>query len=129
MSYEPTNWKAGDTVTSAKLNKIEQGISENSGSSIFKVGIVGEEGSMRFDKTFKEIRDAMKNDTPAYVVISDEKFFAMYPIVVMLNPTGNNPGILVFSQYAADNDKFIAITMYAQTENDYPSMSTEATVS
>lgn len=26
MSYEPTNWKAGDTITSAKLNKIEQGI-------------------------------------------------------------------------------------------------------
>jgi len=26
MAYEPTNWKAGDIVTSAKLNKIEQGI-------------------------------------------------------------------------------------------------------
>ena len=26
MSYEPTNWKAGDTVTSTKLNKMEQGI-------------------------------------------------------------------------------------------------------
>ena len=29
MSYEPTEWKAGDTVTSAKLNKIEQGIANN----------------------------------------------------------------------------------------------------
>lgn len=26
MSYTPTNWKAGDTVTSTKLNKMEQGI-------------------------------------------------------------------------------------------------------
>ena len=26
MSYTPTQWKAGDTVTSAKLNKMEQGI-------------------------------------------------------------------------------------------------------
>ena len=26
MSYEPTNWKDGDLVTSAKLNKIENGI-------------------------------------------------------------------------------------------------------
>lgn len=26
MAYEPTNWKNGDVVTSAKLNKIEQGI-------------------------------------------------------------------------------------------------------
>ena len=29
MSYEPTNWKPGDTVTSAKLNKMEQGIANN----------------------------------------------------------------------------------------------------
>jgi len=26
MAYEPTTWKSGDVVTSAKLNKIEQGI-------------------------------------------------------------------------------------------------------
>lgn len=26
MSYEPTNWKSGDKVTSTRLNKIEQGI-------------------------------------------------------------------------------------------------------
>lgn len=29
MSYEPTNWKSGDKVTSTKLNKIEQGIQRN----------------------------------------------------------------------------------------------------
>ena len=29
MSYEPTIWQAGDTVTSAKLNKIEQALSNN----------------------------------------------------------------------------------------------------
>ena len=32
MSYEPTVWQAGDTVTSAKLNKIEQGVA-SSGSN------------------------------------------------------------------------------------------------
>lgn len=26
MAYEPTNWKSGDVVTSAKLNKLEQGV-------------------------------------------------------------------------------------------------------
>ena len=119
MSYEPTNWKAGDTVTSVKLNKMEQGIAENSGTSIFKVGVVSEIGSMRLDKTFKEIRDAMKNDIPAYAVMNDEEFFAMYPIVAIFEPIESNPGVLVFSEYA--NDKFIATPMYAQTENDYPS--------
>jgi len=29
MAYEPTTWKAGDTVTSAKLNKLEQGVAAN----------------------------------------------------------------------------------------------------
>ena len=28
MAYTPTNWKSGDTVTSTKLNKIEQGVSD-----------------------------------------------------------------------------------------------------
>lgn len=30
MSYTPTTWAAGDTITSAKLNKLEQGIRNNS---------------------------------------------------------------------------------------------------
>lgn len=29
MSYEPTNWKSGDKVTSTRLNKIENGIQGN----------------------------------------------------------------------------------------------------
>ena len=29
MSYEPTNWKRSDKVTSTRLNKIEQGIQGN----------------------------------------------------------------------------------------------------
>lgn len=29
MAYTPTNWQTGDTVTAAKLNKIEQGIENN----------------------------------------------------------------------------------------------------
>ena len=31
MSYTPTNWQTGDTVTAEKLNKMEQGIEENAG--------------------------------------------------------------------------------------------------
>lgn len=32
MAYEPTNWRTGDVVTSAKLNKIEQGIASGGGA-------------------------------------------------------------------------------------------------
>lgn len=52
MAYEPTNWKAGDVVTSAKLNKIEQGIAAGGGVLIAH----DEDGTL--DKTWQEIYDA-----------------------------------------------------------------------
>ena len=36
MAYEPTNWQAGDTITSARLNKLEQGVADG-GSGVFVV--------------------------------------------------------------------------------------------
>lgn len=56
MSYEPTNWKSGDTVTSAKLNKMEQGIANAGGVLIVGATIV--ESSLVLDKTWQEISDA-----------------------------------------------------------------------
>ena len=52
MSYEPTNWKDGDLVTSAKLNKIEQGIAAGGGVLVAH----DEDGTL--DKTWQEIYDA-----------------------------------------------------------------------
>lgn len=52
MSYEPTNWKSGDVVTSAKLNKMESGI-ENAGALIVM------EQNDTLDKTWAEIREAV----------------------------------------------------------------------
>ena len=60
MSYTPTNWKADDTVTSAKLNKIEQGIASamNSGNILIVNVRSDYEGNAILDKTWEEIRDA-----------------------------------------------------------------------
>lgn len=33
MAYDPTVWKSGDTITSAKLNKLENGLAEASGGT------------------------------------------------------------------------------------------------
>ena len=52
MAYEPTNWQAGDVVTSAKLNKLEQGVA-NGG-----VLVIHEDENDRLDKTWQEIYDA-----------------------------------------------------------------------
>ncbi len=59
MSYEPTVWKSGDTVTSAKLNKLEQALANN--SQVFLVNIIAAEN--RLDKTMGEILDAFQQKT------------------------------------------------------------------
>lgn len=67
MSYEPTNWKSGDTVTSAKLNKMEKGIEDanaggGGGSNVVVVGIelvnTSDGSTVTADKTFAEIKSA-----------------------------------------------------------------------
>lgn len=65
MSYEPTTWKDGDLVTSAKLNKIEQGIAAGGG-----ILIVHMDENDTLDKTWQEIHDA----DVCYIIGHDEEF-------------------------------------------------------
>ena len=55
MPYEPTNWKSGDVVTSAKLNKMEQGIA---GAGVLVVNATTEDDTTTLGKTWQEIYDA-----------------------------------------------------------------------
>lgn len=63
MSYTPTNWETGDTITAEKLNKLEQGVANAGGSTgggVLVVNLVEDEttGDYVFDKTWQEIHDA-----------------------------------------------------------------------
>lgn len=60
MSYEPTNWKDGDLVTSAKLNKMEQGIADGSGIFVVNISATGELPTVTqtMDKTWRQILNA-----------------------------------------------------------------------
>ena len=59
MSYEPTNWKDGDLVTSAKLNKIEQGIANGSGGTLIVHLTWSNDGNTAtMDKTWQQVYDA-----------------------------------------------------------------------
>ena len=76
MSYEPTNWKAGDTITSAKLNKIEQGVAN--GIWIIPVIIEYDENENHYvaqlgngNITFQVLEDAMRNGT--LVILSEQE--------------------------------------------------------
>lgn len=74
MSYEPTVWKSGDVVTSAKLNKLEQGVA--GGGGLFKVNAEYDESTdtLTLDKTWKEIRDAVVSGLVPYIVSVDDGF-------------------------------------------------------
>ena len=50
MSYTPTTWQTGDTITAAGLNKIEQGIANAGGGGLVTINEDGE-----LDKNFNEL--------------------------------------------------------------------------
>lgn len=69
MSYTPTNWSCGDTITAEKLNKLENGLAEccGGGSEPLVVHVVDSEEMCgvsplpMLDKTWQEIRNAFPN--------------------------------------------------------------------
>lgn len=72
MSYEPTTWKSGDTVTSAKLNKMEQGIANAGGGGLV---VTDTEGTL--NKTWQEIHDAALTGVVAVLNMSSETTFSI----------------------------------------------------
>lgn len=67
MSYTPTNWKAGDVVTSAKLNKMEQGIAASGGIRIVHL-TVNENNLMQLDITPNELMSAFDNEEIVIII-------------------------------------------------------------
>ena len=55
MAYEPTEWKSGDVITSAKLNKIEQGVAAGGGVVVPKYTTTDDGDTYTCNMTFSEI--------------------------------------------------------------------------
>ena len=108
MSYEPTNWKSGDTVTSAKLNKMEQGIANAGGALV----VTDTDGTL--DKTWQEIHDAAPSVT---IVINEEDGSrTFFPVVGI----GGTDGAFVIAAVSL-NPEGIELKMYIATSADgYP---------
>ena len=91
MSYEPTTWRAGDTVTSAKLNKIEQGIA-NSGIMVVESEFDSDTQDVTLHLTPTEAIEAFQSKQIIITFLSDESMGHMMIIFHQLGP-GNDDDI------------------------------------
>ena len=106
MSYEPTTWKDGDLVTSAKLNKLEQGIANGGG-----ILIVHADENGVLDKTWQEIYDA---DVCIICIFEDsDKFFNFVTGVISPDPLS-----LSHQNYTITTQTDAIYT--ASSQDDYP---------
>ena len=66
MSYTPTTWATGDTITASAMNKIENGIANAGSALIVQMSYVN--GNLTLDKTIQELYDATMAGTPVYLM-------------------------------------------------------------
>lgn len=104
MAYTPTNWKNGDVVTSAKLNKLEQGVADAGGVLVCHE----DETTRALDHTFKEIADAV------FVVLymNDETSTNVYTLIYLEDQAG--------TYRVAFFGDGVNLSYTASAENEYP---------
>ena len=77
MSYEPTTWETGDTITANKLNNMETGIADANDMAplLVTVTVTEEDGALyhRTNKTFNEIYTAFSaGRTVTFVEVTED---------------------------------------------------------
>ena len=142
MSYTPTTWATGDTITASAMNKIENGIANAGGALVVQASTV--DGTLICDHTVQEIYDAMTNGTPVYMAWTYGTFSTDYiantyfaPIVQIYTYDYTNvirvcvsaaktvtvgsagyaltPAIVLFEASSANDYPTYYITVYPQT--------------
>lgn len=109
MAYVKQTWQTGDTVTSAKLNHMEDGIAA-AGDAALVVGSTVEGSTTTLNKTYAEI---LAGNYVA-VIIPDEGWSTRGHIVRV----GEVKGTLTVDCFIGSST---TLSFTASTENDYPS--------
>ena len=120
MAYEPTNWKTGDVVTSAKLNKLEQGVVAGSGVLVLHSTYDESLDTYVLDKTAFEIYSASLEGKVVVIAPNSETmlFTTSYLSLITVNPE-TDASAFRFMDISTVGQ--IGVTMYtASTQNDYP---------
>ena len=126
MNYEPTTWKDGDLVTSAKLNKIEQGIAnsgDSSGGSVEIIEASYTDNGMILGKTAKEIADLMKSGKLVFARLYEEDVNFYSCMDLHINSMTKYKDTLSWDFTASSPDEDFQIFVFiAETDNDYPTV-------
>lgn len=124
MSYEPTNWKTGDVVTSAKLNKIENGIAGAVGNMIVHETVTkdGNTTICTLDKTWKEINDVFMAGGGVYIMNNytgsqDTGYIRRFITYV---GSGEEPSGAYYIVRFQSKNTSASLEYYADSENGYP---------
>ena len=110
MAYEPTNWKTGDVVTSAKLNKLENGVA--AGSGVLVVTVNGS-GPYTLDKTAGEIFAECQAKKLVVVYSSQAENAGTFAMIVEYDV--DESGYYTFKTRGDGSAYF-----YANSADDYP---------
>lgn len=118
MSYEPTTWKDGDLVTSAKLNKIEQGIANSGGSGGSPVEFIElDQENMALRKTAEEIIELTESGK-LLVMASRWEGMAMFGYYMGYQATGSG---FMFIFLIVSGPNSVACRIFtAENPSDYP---------
>ena len=121
MSYTKNTWKAGDTITSAKLNNMEDGIAAAGGGGALIVEATVNDGSMILNKTWKEIHDATNCAFIFPMSATSFSVFTNYNCTPGSGKVFYSVTVFVFIKDGGVVDTG-ETTFTAVTENDYPSV-------
>ncbi len=116
MSYTPTNWKDGDLVTSAKLNKLEQGVAAG---GIQVIHVDNENGTL--DKTWQEIYDGGFG-----VIVGEDGGMIFYEQILMIGQM--NSSTYGVTTVAFDPSGLKQHYYIASSPDDYPVWSSKPSI-
>lgn len=92
MSYTPTNWNTGDTITAAAMNKIENGIANAGGAS----GLITYENN-ELDKNFNELQAMLESGViPFFVYEFEDSGETIYFVYHLENLSINEGDYMAF---------------------------------
>lgn len=118
MSYTPTEWKGGDVITAEKMNKIESGINEVSGT--FYVRTISA-GSGTLTASLADIVaavDAGKNVILITITAESDvsQRWTTYHTLLSYEPTHNRVTFFIYNRFS--NNAQVSIYISSPTIND-----------